>query len=32
MKDNSYCNNNILNLININKDDFLEKIDNINLL
>ena len=29
MKDNIYCKNNILNLININEDDFLEKIDNI---
>ena len=29
MKDNIYCKNNILNLIDINEDDFLGKIDNI---
>ena len=29
MKNNIYCKNNRLNLININEDDFLEKIDNI---
>ena len=29
MKNNIRCKNNRLNLININEDDFLEKIDNI---
>ena len=29
MKDNIYCKHNILNLIDINENEFLEKINNI---
>ena len=29
MQNNIYCKNNRLNLININEDDFLKKIDSI---